>query len=103
MNILQNKSKVLRYITATTISNEDCDKRYPYFHNLNITKLCILSDRKGDGLMSGDSGGPLIYNNTLIGDLSFGQKDLAVFARVSHFASWIDETMHRMLFDDIDN
>lgn len=57
--------------------------------------LCALAIEKGVGIDTGDSGGPLIYNNSLIGVTSwtFGLGYPIGFQRINAFADWIDEIL----------
>lgn len=79
-----------------TMSNYECRARHdtivPIF---DYGTICAYSGRVGAGLCSGDSGGPLIYNNTLIGIASWvvpcGLGFPDGFTRISEYASWIEK------------
>lgn len=70
-------------------------------HN-TIKTICAYSEVSG--ICSGDSGGPLIYNDTLIGVTSWTGQDAQTaekigfpigFARVSEFIEWIESIMSK--------
>ncbi|XP_059481755.1 brachyurin-like isoform X2 [Neocloeon triangulifer] len=89
-------SNVLNYISdKLVIPNMECSKNYV---NIVDSVLCI-EGTKNQSICSGDSGGPLIYQEkdkklTQIGIVSFGTKKSCYgfpqgFTRVTHFLSWI--------------
>lgn len=76
------------------MKNEDC--LVAGLLNVKVvvySTLCTLQ-QKGEGICTGDSGGPLIYNGVLIGVASFTIGQCAGgypdgWARVSSFITWI--------------
>ncbi|XP_034133207.1 brachyurin isoform X2 [Drosophila guanche] len=89
----------LRYVVQFVESNEDC--RYS-FANIKPTNIC-MDTTGGRSTCTGDSGGPLIYHDTLqhadilIGVTSYGKKTgctkgyPSVFTRVTAYLDWIAE------------
>ncbi|XP_011310065.1 chymotrypsin-2-like [Fopius arisanus] len=53
---------------VTVLTNDDCNKKDA---SILETQMCGF-DGRGTGFCNGDSGGPLIYNNEVIGIVSFG-------------------------------
>ncbi|XP_029672531.1 chymotrypsin-2-like [Formica exsecta] len=88
-------SQNLRKLSVSIIDNEACQEYYKNITILN-SQICTL-ERKGIGACKGDSGSPLVYNNTLIGIFSWtkpcaiGFPD--VFTRISHFTDFITQAM----------
>ncbi|XP_017003409.2 brachyurin [Drosophila takahashii] len=92
-------SDSLRYVARFVESNEDC--RYSYA-NIRSTNIC-MDTTGGRSTCTGDSGGPLIYNDpnlntdVLIGITSYGKKSgctkgyPSVFTRVTAYLDWIGE------------
>ncbi|KAH8368677.1 hypothetical protein KR084_004301 [Drosophila pseudotakahashii] len=92
-------SDTLRYVARFVESNEDC--RYSYA-NIKSTNIC-MDTTGGRSTCTGDSGGPLIYNDpnqntdVLIGITSYGKKSgctkghPSVFTRVTAYLDWIGE------------
>lgn len=76
------RPKTLQYKVATTISYDECRSEFGPLKKTNFADwkdsieaigngtLCT-GNTKGSGLCIGDSGGPLIFNNTLIGIVSW--------------------------------
>lgn len=84
----------------TTITNKKCKNDYPRGLIRDET-LCAYSGIFGTGVCLGDSGGPLIANNKIIGISSFaricalGYPD--GFTRVSKYVDWINQVMEQEL------
>ncbi|KAL1501553.1 hypothetical protein ABEB36_006854 [Hypothenemus hampei] len=82
----------LRTVTVPVITNAVCQQTYGT-SSVNAQHICT-SGANGRGSCNGDSGGPLTVNGVQVGIVSFGTRLCAagnpsVFARVSHFRSWI--------------
>lgn len=83
-----------------TISNDECITRHKFKVKKFIynTTLCTYIDYDA-GSYYGDSGGPLIINNKLVGVLSWGiirdeeKQPLRPeqFTRISEYTQWIEE------------
>lgn len=78
-----------------TLTNKDCQARHKQDLQDFIREgvICAYSGAQGMGMCNGDYGGPLVWNGTLIGAVSWG-KSCAVgrpdgFTRISYFAPWI--------------
>lgn len=84
--------KVLQYIFVTMIRNVDCVNPHAAGGAVKKNILCTWS-HNGQGIQcGGDSGGPLIHNQKLVGISSWGscqQGDFDVFTRVSEYYYWI--------------
>lgn len=77
------------------MSNEECKDRLNQSIRNRIfdTSLCVVK-RRGIGVCTGDSGGPLAINGVLVGVTSWGASGCQggvpdVFARVSKYVDWI--------------
>lgn len=86
----------LKYIELTTISNKKCSKQLPR-GLVKSEMVCAYSGRFGEGVCLGDSGGPLILDNRIIG-ISSWAKICAIgypdgFTRVSPYVKWIEQVM----------
>ncbi|XP_015729276.1 chymotrypsin-like protease CTRL-1 [Coturnix japonica] len=88
----------LQQVSLPLISQSQCQQ---YWGN-RITSSMLCAGGAGASSCQGDSGGPLVYKNgnvwTLIGIVSWGSTNCniripAVYTRVSHFRSWIDQTV----------
>jgi secreted trypsin-like serine protease len=87
-------SEKLKYTKMTVTSQKECANSFKYTHEGFI---CFNSPKK-TGICNGDSGGPAVYNNELIGVVSFGKVKCATvapdrFQKVSHYFDWIHEHM----------
>ncbi|KAI5630852.1 trypsin domain-containing protein [Phthorimaea operculella] len=86
-------SEQLKHVQNRVFSREICQQTY---QGLSITDemLCIGSDND-EGICTGDSGGPNIHNDVVVGVTSFGTPACAqagkpsVTARVSSYVPWI--------------
>ncbi|KAL9701292.1 hypothetical protein quinque_004733 [Culex quinquefasciatus] len=98
-------SDKLQFVRVRVLGEQDCQAR---LDNIGPMHICTFS-REGQGVCGGDSGGPLASSDgTVIGVVSFGvgyppDKSCAAglpdgFARVSHFNSWIRDTMKSRRF-----
>ncbi|XP_044253772.1 chymotrypsin-2-like [Tribolium madens] len=65
-----------------------------------VSNICTHSKSNGEGACSGDSGGPLAQNGTVIGIVSWGftpcgsEKAPSVYTRVSNFIDFIKENVN---------
>lgn len=97
--VFKDKYTGLKFVTMKTISNDECRRRSlaqaPITDNVT---LCAYSG-PGVGICKGDSGGPLIYEDKIIGISSWGLPCARGvpdgFTRVSEFADWIDEIIRQ--------
>uniref|UniRef100_A0A1A9WVH8 Peptidase S1 domain-containing protein n=1 Tax=Glossina brevipalpis TaxID=37001 RepID=A0A1A9WVH8_9MUSC len=89
----------LQEVDLKIYSDEEC-----YLRHNNVTtvhQLCGGVDEGGKGQCSGDSGGPLLYNdNVQLGIVSWSIKPCAiypypgVYTKVSHYVDWIYKQIH---------
>jgi len=105
----------LRQVQLTVVNNRHCHEMYSMKHNIEVnnqTQLCagpVITGGKGTCI--GDSGGPLQCNMEdgrwyLAGITSFGSGCAKagypdVFARLTHYVDWIQETIlrHTLMFN----
>lgn len=103
METFQDGYTGLKYANVTTITNNQCKKSFAR-GLVKDEMVCAYSGRLGIGACLGDSGGPLISDNKLIGIVSFaricalGYPD--GYTRISAYADWIDQTMKQESQDD---
>lgn len=82
-----------------TLNNLDCVSRHTdYGVYVTEDNLCAYSMQRGRGMCNYNAGSPLVIDNReLIGLVSFGHPCAVgrpdVFVRVSHFYSWIYDTI----------
>lgn len=88
-----NLANELQFIKLETISVQQCQKKHK---NINDAQICTYT-KKGEGACHGDSGGPLAYNGTVAGIVSWGFPCAVgypdVYTRVSSYIDWINEQM----------
>ncbi|RLN49078.1 hypothetical protein BBJ29_010010 [Phytophthora kernoviae] len=89
----RTESDTLLGVNVEIITNAECNKRYD--NRITEGMLCA---GKGDGKDScnGDSGGPLINNNILVGIASWGRKCGArpgVYTRLTYVMDYINDIM----------
>ena len=84
----------LQQLSTTTLTNADCRSRFSATNAANVFdhKICTFT-QQGQGACRGDSGGPLVASGQQIGTVSWGipcaRGSPDVFDRVSHFRTWI--------------
>jgi secreted trypsin-like serine protease len=99
-------SKELVRLNVPVLTRAQCDAAYPGI--ISVTEMCA-GGKKNKDACSGDSGGPLILEQStgdvLVGVMSWGQvcgtKDKAkpgVYSRVSYVKSWIQEVAPNAVF-----
>ena len=102
-------SIVLMQAKLPPVSHAECSRQNNHYNGPKITKEMICGGDKPGSRKSGcqgDSGGPFVCTTdgtsyTLAGVVSWGSKDCkreekyTVFARVSLFRDWIDETVRK--------
>ena len=86
----------LQYQKFKTISNKECSKA-GWGHYIHPSHLCVKGV-PSISACSGDSGGALAVNGSLVGIVSFGPKNCGlgypdVYTRVSEFREWIEDNM----------
>ncbi|XP_045484080.1 trypsin CFT-1 [Pieris rapae] len=87
----------LREVQLYTVNLQTCINRYREIGNVvNSNMLCVgILDVGGRDQCGGDSGGPLLHNNAVVGVCSWGHVDCGhprypgVNALVSRYTSWI--------------
>ncbi|XP_020288284.1 chymotrypsin-2-like [Pseudomyrmex gracilis] len=88
-------SRNLQKLSLPIIDNKMCQEYYKNFTILD-SQICTF-ERKGIGACKGDSGNPLVYNNTLVGVFSWtkpcaiGFPD--VFTNVIYFTDFIERVI----------
>ncbi|TMS21768.1 Complement factor D [Larimichthys crocea] len=107
LNNLGSRPDKLKEVVIEVFSSSRC-KRSDYYGKLFTTnmmcahKLCpepCNQPQKKEDTCDGDSGGPLLYNGTVVGITSYGGKKCGqirkpgIYTIVSHYTEWIDNTM----------
>ncbi|POM63005.1 LOW QUALITY PROTEIN: Serine protease family S01A [Phytophthora palmivora] len=86
----------LQQVSIPIISNEECGKFKSYKNQLTEGMLCA-GNGKGKGSCRGDSGGPLIVNDVLVGFVSWAGykcgKEPGVYTRVSYVLDYINDVL----------
>lgn len=88
-------SSVLRYNRASVLSDQQCRVAT----GISTGLICFTSP-VNNGACNGDSGGPAVLNNQLVGVANFiinycGSTSPDGYAKVSDFVPWIQATMRR--------
>lgn len=84
----------LQFVHLKSISADKCQSVV----NMDESQLCTLDEDKQHGICGGDYGGPLMYNEKLVGVTSYtvwcgaGYPD--IFKRVSWYLDWINKTVN---------
>ncbi|GMF38804.1 unnamed protein product [Phytophthora fragariaefolia] len=84
-----SQSLMMEEVNVNIISNAECNKGYR--RRITEGMLCA-GDGNGKDTCNGDSGGPLIANNVLVGIVSWGGKcgaNAGVYTRVSYVRDYI--------------
>lgn len=86
----------LQQANIPIISNKECSKFKSYKNELTEGMLCA-GNGKGKGSCRGDSGGPLIANDVLVGFVSWAGgkcgKEPGVYTRVSYVLDYINDIL----------
>jgi len=86
---------ILREVLVPIIDKDTCNAIDSYNGTLTDNMLCAGYMSGGRNSCFGDSGGPLIVDNTLIGIISFGAQECAqmnfptIYTNVKKYANWI--------------
>ncbi|KAJ2948067.1 hypothetical protein O0L34_g9864 [Tuta absoluta] len=92
-----SQSEQLKQAEKRVFSLETCQANFP-FTKITDNMLCVGSDN-AVGTCTGDSGGPNMHNNIIVGVTSFGLPICgqagkpAVTARVSSYVAWIQDNV----------
>ncbi|XP_013149294.1 PREDICTED: trypsin, alkaline C-like [Papilio polytes] len=95
-----SRAEYLTDVSVRTINNAECASRYlnwPRPHTVTSNMICAgFLDGAADGTCFGDAGGPLIYDNMVIGIASWGKTCANgtypdVSTSVSSYTNWILE------------
>ncbi|XP_068246425.1 venom protease-like [Palaemon carinicauda] len=94
-----SSSPVLLEVGMTTVTVEECKKKYPHPQDISDKMICTVSNNQAPGISCrGDSGGPLMYQQKTfteqIGIVSFGIEGCGpsypdVYVRVTSYLDWI--------------
>ncbi|XP_050313395.1 brachyurin-like [Anthonomus grandis grandis] len=81
----------LMTVQLPILTNAVCQQS---FGSMIVAQHICTSGQNGRGACNGDSGGPIVVNGLQVGIVSFGNRVCSagfptVYARVSHFMSWI--------------
>ncbi|XP_061398826.1 serine protease SP24D-like, partial [Musca vetustissima] len=85
-----NTTKYLQYNTLMAVKSEDCGR---YMYGVHESILC-LAHTNNNGVCKGDSGGPAVYKNELVGVTNYivggcGSYNPDGFASVAYFRDWL--------------
>ncbi|XP_017785213.1 PREDICTED: serine protease 53-like [Nicrophorus vespilloides] len=96
----QEMNEYLLISSNSILSNRVCRLHYWNITDIDDTKICmngVHANKTLTGGCDGDSGGPLLHENRLIGVLSFAGKDCelglpTVFTRATSYLDWIESS-----------
>ncbi|KAI5644995.1 trypsin domain-containing protein [Phthorimaea operculella] len=92
------QSEQLKHVQKRVFSRLTCQITYP-FTRITDTMLCVGSDND-EGTCTGDSGGPNMHNDVIVGVTAFGTPICgqagrpSVTARVSSYVAWIQDNVY---------
>ncbi|RLN49494.1 hypothetical protein BBJ28_00011123 [Nothophytophthora sp. Chile5] len=89
-----SESETLQEVNVAIISNADCNKMY---ENRITDGMICAGDGNGKDSCNGDSGGPLMANDVLVGLVSWGGEcgvDAGVYTRVSFVQDYINDILN---------
>lgn len=103
-----NSSRILKLATLDVVDQTECENEWAALEGVDFVtnkQLCAIHYDDGGGARqacNGDSGGPLLYANKVIGIVSFGYVGCwddapNVFTRVSAYNAWIDGARQKSL------
>nr|XP_019557760.2 serine protease SP24D-like [Aedes albopictus] len=90
-------SEVLKYNTMTVLGETDC---FNEIINSGWRKIICMNNTVDNGICTGDSGGPAVYDGKQVGVANFvlgkcGGKRPDGYAFVPFFVDWIEKTMEK--------
>ncbi|CAM4727377.1 hypothetical protein PO909_019202 [Leuciscus waleckii] len=97
LNNLGGRPDKLQELSITVMSRRDCGRGDYYGSKFTSNMLCAAERRKDT--CDGDSGGPLLYKDVVVGITSNGGKKCGssrkpgLYTIISHYTSWIDSTI----------
>lgn len=87
-------AKVLQYNTLMALTNADCNRRIPAVPE----SVICLAHTSDNGVCNGDSGGPAVYNNQLIGVTNYvvggcGSTNPDGYASIAYHINWLRDNI----------
>lgn len=92
-------TKKLHQVQVPVVDREKCQSLYHYGYQITQNMFCVGDLlHGGKDFCLGDSGGPVIQNNRLVGIISWGldcadRKYPGVHTRVGNYIDWIETTI----------
>lgn len=92
-------SQWLLAVNVSTISHRECKNMYADIYDVSENMLCAGHWAGGRDSCSGDSGGPFVINNKLVGIVSWGEECgvpqyPGVYTHVSRYVKWINKMLY---------
>nr|XP_022920347.1 brachyurin-like [Onthophagus taurus] len=100
----QYQPKQLRSAITKIIDNVECSNYFNFGFDIRNTNICTDGKDGFGSICHGDVGAPLVIDGVLVGIASFihqngcDSKTPSVYTRVSHYVSWIDDTIRNASF-----
>lgn len=92
--------EILQSADLPVVEREKCKEQYSdFFWSVQDDQVCVGLDEGGVGACSGDSGGPMVVNNELVGITSWGDpacavaKHPSVYTSVPYYKDWVQEQL----------
>lgn len=97
-----HEPRSLRFVHLTTMDVWTCQKWSIHYRPTVFDWNICTETEKGKGACNGDYGAPLVYNNELVGllswlDFSCSSGNPNVFTRVSYYDHWIEKIIEENL------
>ncbi|MBI2690682.1 MAG: trypsin-like serine protease [Solirubrobacterales bacterium] len=107
-------SRILKLATLDVIDQTECEQDWAALEGVDFVtdkQLCAIHYNTGAGARqacNGDSGGPLLFADKVVGIVSFGYSGCFddapnVFTRVSAYNAWIDGARQKLLTPSADS
>ena len=99
-NLTVERPQVLQSVVLPVVDRPTCREWYSDFvYEVMDNQICAGLLEGGHNACNGDSGGPMVFNNELVGVTSWGifwdtPHHPSVYSSVAYYSDWIEETLN---------